>query len=107
MDSFDFNEGPANVLGLPDVEGVIKPALDVNEERVFEFEFEVNDLPLPFVDDDTVEGGERALKNCFGFRRKVRAGLRPLFCLTDGLEDGDAASGAVTSDASDMPEMFR
>ena len=104
VDSFDFNDGPAKVLGLPEVEGVMRLALDVKEESVLEFD--AIDLPLPFA-EETVEGGERALRNCFGFLRNVRAGLRPLFCLTEGLAEGDASSDAVISDAIDIPDTLR
>jgi len=85
----------------PESDGVIIPVLDA-DERVADVEW----LSVFAVEPDFAEGGDFARKNCLGCFRKLRPGVRPRRCLSEGLGES-AGSVPLTSDSLDMPEKVR
>ncbi|PIL31201.1 hypothetical protein GSI_05899 [Ganoderma sinense ZZ0214-1] len=100
-DSLDFSDG---VMAVCDGDGVRKPAVDIVDaaDNVVEAEGEaVND----FADRDD-GGGLFCRRNCLGCLRKVRPGVRPRRCLSEGVGDA-AGSEPLRSESIEIPETER
>ena len=118
-----FNDGPAVMLtcaevgavtvdavvgvaiGVVGVSAPVLAPLDVNESAPLDFELWNKLFVIPFV--EVVDGsGDRARKNCLGFRRNVSPGFLPRLSFSDG--EGDASPAAVSlATAADTPDTFR
>jgi len=102
-DSFDLRDGVIGRVVPADDDGVNILVVEVVEDIVTEFDW-LKDFAVNPERDDWVEGGDLGRRNCLGCFRKVKPGVRPRRCFSEG--EGDSPiSDPSTSDLVDLPDI--